>query len=58
VSLRYKEFKKGFDRARRLGLRKGRKVKGLRMIKKKMAVLERKLQKVIIGYRLSPAKRI
>lgn len=49
VSLRYKEFKKGFDRARRLSLIKGRRVKGLRMIKKKTAVLERRLQKVIIG---------
>lgn len=52
VSLRYKEFKKGFDRAKRLSLRKGKKIRGLRMIKKKMAVLERRLQKVIIGYRL------
>jgi hypothetical protein len=53
VSLRYKEFKKEFDRAKRLSLRKGKKVKGLRMIKKKITALERKLGKTKIGYRFA-----
>jgi hypothetical protein len=49
VSIKYKEFKKGFDRAKRLSLKKGKKVKGLCKIEEKMGVLERRLQKVRSG---------
>lgn len=43
VSTRYKEFKKGFDKAKKLSLEKGRKLKGLQKMEKKMAVLEERL---------------
>ncbi|MCK4809527.1 MAG: UPF0489 family protein [Candidatus Omnitrophica bacterium] len=43
VSIRYKEFKKDFERAKRLSLKKGRKLKGLQKIEKKMAGLDRLL---------------
>jgi tetratricopeptide (TPR) repeat protein len=46
ASLRYEEFKKGFDRARRLSLRKGKKIRGLRKIERKMLSLERNLEKI------------
>ena len=49
IWIRYKEFKKGFYRAKRLGFKKGKKIRGLREIKKKMAALERRLQEVRNG---------
>jgi len=46
VVTRYREFKKGFDRAKRLSLKKGTKVKGLHRIEEKMLSLERSLEKI------------
>ena len=43
VSARYKELKRGFDKAKRLSLKKGGKLKGLRKIEKNMAVLDKLL---------------
>ena len=50
VSLRYKEFKKWFLRAKRLSLKKNKKIKNLYMLEKKMASLERNLEKIKIAY--------
>jgi tetratricopeptide (TPR) repeat protein len=45
VSAKYKEFKKGFAIAKRLSLKSGKKIKGLREAEEKMAALEKSLQK-------------
>jgi len=43
VIVRYKEFKKGFLRAKRLGLKAAKKFRGLQRIEEKMIVFERRL---------------
>jgi tetratricopeptide (TPR) repeat protein len=43
IITKYKEFKKGFIRTKRLSLKKGKKIKGLRTIEEKMLILEKKL---------------
>ncbi|GAG05975.1 unnamed protein product [marine sediment metagenome] len=50
VIVKYKEFKKGFIRTKRLSLKKGKKVRGSRKIEKKMVALEKRLEKIKIGY--------
>lgn len=48
VSIRYKEFKKEFDRVKELSLKKGRKLKGLRKIERKMLSFEGRLKMIKI----------
>ena len=47
---KYKEFKKGFTGTKRLGLKKGKKIRDLRKIEKKMAALEKRLEKTKVDY--------
>jgi len=44
--MKYKGFRKGFDRAKRLSLKRGKKLKGLRKIERKMVIVEKMLRKV------------
>lgn len=46
---KYKEFKKGFVRTKKLSLKKRIKTKGLRKAEKELAVLGRKLDKIMAG---------
>jgi len=48
IIIRYKEFKKWFLRTKRLNLKKNKKIKNLHMFQKKMASLERNLEKIKI----------
>jgi len=46
---KYKELRKGFERDKRLSLKKGKRLKGLRKIEKKMEILERRLKRITKG---------
>lgn len=46
VTAKYEEFKKGFTRTKRLSLKKGKKIRGLRGIEEKMLAFEKRLEKV------------
>ena len=43
IIVKYKEFKKEFLRTKKLSLKKGKKIKGLRTIEEKMLILEKRL---------------
>jgi len=43
VIAKYKEFKKGFNRVKNASLKKGKNIKGIRNVEKKMEILERRL---------------
>jgi tetratricopeptide (TPR) repeat protein len=46
IIVRYNQFKKGFIRTKRLSLKKGKKIKGLRKIEEKMLAFEKRLEKI------------
>lgn len=50
IIAKYKEFKKGFTRTKRLSLKKEKKVTGLREIERKMLAFEKRLEKIKIDY--------
>jgi len=45
--MKYKGFRKGFDRAKRLSLKRDKRLKGLRKIDERMVVLKKKLDRVL-----------
>ena len=46
IIAKYKVFKRGFIRTKRLSLKRGKRIKGLRKIEKKLLVLEKRIEKI------------